>query len=589
MENYCKWELDQTLVKEVRGWLAEGNGKGFDHFKSRLKFGTAGLRARMGPGLDQMNTVTVMQATQGVLRHIEGKLGPENGASRGIGIAFDSRHNSEVFAAVTATICLRRGFKVLFHDTPVPTPILAYTAKLRSTAAAIMITASHNPKEDNGYKLYGEDACQIIPPDDVAIQKLIEENCEPWSDYSDASVDSVTSHRLCSVVTNNVVREYLAEVTKKLHRVAPEINSASPRIVYSAFHGVGAKYVKLVFANFGLPDYIPVEEQLLPDPDFPTLRFPNPEEGKGAMELSISTAEAYGSTVILANDPDADRLAIAEKQENGQWRLFTGNEIGSLLGYHLWEVEGQNAPEGQKFCMVSSAVSSKALGAMAAREGFVFLEALTGFKWLSHVALQARSDGIKPLVTFEEAIGFMLADVVYDKDGISAAAVAAEMVAKCYQSGMTLGQRLSQFYDTYGYFIGYNGYRVCRDPSTMRMIFSRLREYRAGGDIDGVKIYSTRDVGAGTDTAAADGKSDLPTVGGTDFFTLRLSVDLLGTGEPREAPNLILCYRASGTEPKFKFYSELCCSRAEVERGAHEKLRAIVNSTTGHAVNFTTN
>mmetsp|Transcript_10629 Transcript_10629/g.44267 ORF Transcript_10629/g.44267 Transcript_10629/m.44267 type:complete len:471 (-) Transcript_10629:1734-3146(-) len=451
MENYCKWELNQTLVKEVRGWLTEGNGKGFDRFKRRLQFGTAGLRARMGPGLDRMNTVAVMQATQGVLKHIEETLGSQNGTSRGIAIAFDSRYNSELFAAVTATVCLRRGFKVLFHDTPVPTPILAYTAKLRSTAAAIMITASHNPKEDNGYKLYGADACQIIPPTDEAIQQLIEENCAPWCDYSDASIDSVTSHRLCSIVTNDVVTEYLKEVTQKLHRVPPEINSASPRIVYSAFHGVGAKYVKKVFEKFQLPEYISVEEQLLPDPDFPTLRFPNPEEGEGAMELSISTAEKHGSNVILANDPDADRLAIAEKQENGQWRLFTGNEIGALLGYHLWKVEGQNAPKGQKFCMVSSAVSSKALGAMAAREGFVFLEALTGFKWLSHVALEARSEGINPLVTFEEAIGFMLSDVVYDKDGLSAAGVAAEMVAQCYQSGMTLGQRLLQFYDTYGY------------------------------------------------------------------------------------------------------------------------------------------
>lgn len=317
-------------------------------------------------------------------------------------------------------------------------------------------------------------------------------------------------------------------------------------------HGVGGRWTRRAFESFGLPSFIPVAAQFEPDPDFPTVAFPNPEEGKGALQLAMETAEAAGASIILANDPDADRLAVAERSPaDGSWKILTGNEIGALLADHMWRQTRRQHPElrPEQCFMVNSTVSSKFIAAMAAKEGFHYHETLTGFKWIGSRSLALTKEGQHFLFAFEEAIGFMVGTMGWDKDGVRAAAVFAELALDIYATGRTVVQHLQQLYATYGYFVSKNSYFFNHDPPVMYALFERMRTLGAAGGYPShcgdFAIRAVRDLMTGLDTSQPDGRAILPISKSSPMTTFYFE------------NGAVVTIRGSGTEPKLKYYAEL--------------------------------
>ncbi|KAI9010316.1 hypothetical protein CLU79DRAFT_773822 [Phycomyces nitens] len=537
---------------------------------NRIEFGTAGLRARMEAGFSRMNDLTVLQASQGLAAYIENTV--ENAKERGVVVGHDHRHHSEDFARLTAAAFLTRGFKVWYYKDLVHTPLVPFTIKKLKAAGGVMITASHNPKDDNGYKVYWENACQIIPPHDEGIANTILENLEPWAwDY-----ELATTSDLCSDPTDlGVVDAYFEEVAE-LAKFKSDNEETSVKFVYTAMHGVGLPFAKRAFATFGLPPFIEVEQQVQPDPDFPTVAFPNPEEGKGALSLAIETAENNGANIILANDPDADRLAIAERTVSGEWKLFSGNMIGSILGAASLEKAEAAGQDASSLAMVASTVSSKFLARMGEVEGFRFEESLTGFKWIGNKALELEKEGYNVVFSYEEAIGFTIGDIVKDKDGVSALAFFSEWAVQLYKRGLTVFEYLEGLYKKYGYFVSDNSYFICHDKHLIETIFRRIRygdeptktddteyEYDLAypETIGGYKVVSVRDLTIGYDSSKPGNKPTLPVSASSEMITFSLE------------NHTVFTIRTSGTEPKIKYYSEL---RGDSEEQAKIDLAKVV-------------
>lgn len=443
----------------------------------------------------------------------------------------------------------------------------------KGCAAGVMVTASHNPKADDGYKLYWANGSQIIPPHDGNIAARIQDNLAPWRVY-DPEVD-LANPAFASLLedpTEELTAAYFAKVGGSLCRFRDENRASTLPITYTAMHGVGHAFTSRSFAAFDLPPYIPTEAQLLPDAEFPTVAFPNPEEGKGALKLAMETAEAHNSRLILANDPDADRLAVAEQDPaTKQWKIFTGNEIGTLLGH--WELEQHLRlhPDADRadLCFVASTVSSKQLRAIAQAEGLGFEETLTGFKWMGNKTDELRRAGKTVLLSFEEAIGFCVGELVKDKDGVCAAAVFAEMAGELSRRGETVAQHLDALNAKYGHFVTRNSYVKCYDPPTIARIFERLRNggkyWDACGDF---AIAAIRDLTTGYDSSQPDHKAVLPVSAATQMITYSFANGCVAT------------LRTSGTEPKLKYYVELAGrvgqSRDEVTRELETQVAQLV-------------
>jgi phosphomannomutase len=335
----------------------------------------------------------------------------------------------------------------LFRD-DVPTPLVAFGVRHLKCAAGVMVTASHNPKEDNGYKVYWANSAQITAPHDAQIARAIEANFSIWDRMPDDK--AIDEHPLCLDPTTDVCAAYLAAARHWSFRTPQQNAAAQLRVVYTAMHGVGGQSVERIFDAFGLPPVIAVREQHDPDPDFTTVEFPNPEEANGcSLRLAMATADREGAPLILANDPDADRLAVAERQrDSGEWRILDGNEIALLLADWLWRNYTERHPEVDraKIVMLNSTVSSKALAAMAAKEGFHYRETLTGFKWLGNLADELVRAGYTFLFAYEVEIGFMIGDMSLDTDGVRAAPVFVEMANHLYERGLTLSDHLDNLY-----------------------------------------------------------------------------------------------------------------------------------------------
>ncbi|XP_068027128.1 glucose 1,6-bisphosphate synthase-like, partial [Melanerpes formicivorus] len=356
-----------------------------------------------------------------------------------------------------------------------------------------------------------------------------------------------------------------------------ELNQQSPlRFVHSSFHGVGHSYVQEAFRAFGFPPPIAVPEQRDPDPDFPTVRCPNPEEGEVVLELALRLAEQEGARVVLATDPDADRLAVAEQQQGGTWKVFSGNELAALLGWWLLSCWRSRAPPGAQpcqLCMLGTAVSSKVLRAMAQQEGFHFEETLPGFKWVGSRAKALLEAGREVLFAFEESIGFMCGTSVLDKDGVSAAVVVAELASFLHAQGLSLAQKLTQIYERYGYHLSRTSYFLCHDPGTVQSIFERLRNFGAPrtypGRCGAFGVRHLRDLTRGYDSSQPGGKAVLPASRSSQMLTFTFQ-------NGAEAS-----LRTSGTEPKIKFYAELCAqpghrSRQELEAELEQLIQALI-------------
>ena len=557
----------------------------------RISFGTAGLRAPMQPGPLGMNDVTVLQTAQGIAQYCSAAEGTCNTV---IVIGYDHRASNQYnlssrrFALLSALVLRKAGTKVILLNGYMATPLVPFTMQQQQQdgvrCMGIMVTASHNPKEDAGYKVYGDDACQIRSPIDAEIARHIQGNLDPWIDYETALAD-LEDHTNTSdpcyglsdpEYTQRMIDAYfraLGSASAGLKTVRVHDHENVPKFCYSAMHGVGFPFVKRAFEEFGLPPFVSVSQQQQPDPDFPTVTSPNPEE-QGALDLSHKVAEDHGCVIVLANDPDADRLAVSERSANGTWVTFTGDQIGALLGHWMW-TQHKHEPNSV-VSMCASTVSSKFLSAMAKAESFHFQETLAGFKWIGSCARalhgkQApgqRGKIYNSVFSYEESLGYCCGSVVFEKDGISASTVLSQLALRVYSEGITLAQHLQSLYDTYGEFVSRNGYFLVRSTDDVPKLMEQLHGVEAIGCYG---VASSRYLGeAGSyDTAEPDGLSTLPC--GPPMVTLRFDNGCTAQ------------FRPSGTEPKFKYYFELqgqpgvprAALSSELETMRHVVLKAL--------------
>jgi phosphoglucomutase len=556
-KEWLRLDEDKTTTDEIYKLLVQGNGEELEkRLRTRIAFGTAGLRGPMQAGFACMNSLTVIQASQGLASYL--LRVEEDVKRRGVVIGRDARHNSEKFAKLTAAAFVAKGIKVWWYEMPTHTPMVPFGVRELGAAAGVMITASHNPARDNGYKVYWSNGCQIIPPHDTRIAAAILENLKPVSwDTSVVDDPSLLVQGALGLVYDNYHRAIQAAARPEDSisvRMDPNL-----KFVYTPMHGVGLPAMEQCVEDLGMASQMfVVEAQADPDPDFPTVKFPNPEE-KGALDLAMEKADSSGISLILASDPDADRLAAAEKI-SGAWHIYTGNELGILLASYLLERYPKSKPR-EKLAMLASTVSSRMLHALAQKEGFHFVETLTGFKWLGNVARDLERQGYDVVYAYEEALGYMIPQTVHDKDSISAAAVFLTAASHWSSRNLTPYTQLQSLYKHIGCFEDANTYLTSPSPATTTSVFTAIRGL---GDphptqLGTRKIVRWRDLTVGYDSKSKDHVPDLPVDKNAQMITCELSDGSRFT------------VRGSGTEPKIKLYIE-CVGKSseEAKKGAGE-------------------
>ena len=494
-------ELEQ-LIAEAKAGKADAQAELANRFNGRLQFGTAGLRGRLQAGSMGMNRVLVAQAAGGLAEYLKGY-----DKEPSIVIGYDGRKNSDVFARDTAEIMAGAGIKAYLLPRKLPTPVLAYAIQYFDTTAGVMVTASHNPPEDNGYKVYlgkANGGGQIVSPADKEIAALIDK-------VAAGNIADLPRSQNFTVLSDEIVDAYIAKTASLAKEPACDIN-----YVYTAMHGVGYEVLSKTLSKAGLPQPHVVAEQVWPDGTFPTVNFPNPEE-KGALDLAIEVAKKHNAEFIIANDPDADRLAVALPDAEGNWKPLHGNVIGCYLGWYLAK---QYHAQGKKGVLACSLVSSPALAEIAKKYGFDSEETLTGFKYIGKV------NGL--LFGFEEALGYLVdPDKVRDKDGISAAIVFLDLVRSLKKEGKTLADYAADFTKEFGAYVsGQISIRVS-DLSEIGKLMSALR-HNPPAEVGGFKVATF------LDHTKTDRQSDIL------VFVLENGSRLIA--------------RPSGTEPKIKFY-----------------------------------
>ena len=491
-----------------------------DRFADRLHFGTAGLRGVVAAGPNRMNRAVVRATTAAVAGWLaageEGTGGA--GGARGVVVGCDARHRSGEFADEVAGVLAGAGIRVHLLPQPAPTPLLAFAVRQLGAAAGVMITASHNPAADNGYKLYLSDGAQVIPPADAEIEKRIAA-LGPLSQIPVAAADSplITRHG------DEIAQAYLAAVVALAgpgQSAGAELN-----VVYTPMHGVAGQLMlrAMRLAAFAAPHLVAAQAE--PDPDFPTVAFPNPEE-PGALDLALADARRLGADLVVASDPDGDRLAVAVPDPAGTWRVLTGDQVGALLGASLLErTAGAPAPEAR--LVATTVVSSTLLSKIAAAAGVRYAETLTGFKWIARAA--DRVPGARFVFGYEEALGYAVGDVVRDKDGFGAALAMLRLAA----AAKTAGRSVLDIYDNLerAYGVHLTSQLTLRTSDQVQ-VMSRLRSAPPGA-------FGAEPVSGLTDLA--EGSGDVPRA---DVLIFRLA-----------GGRVVL--RPSGTEPKIKCYIEL--------------------------------
>ncbi|RBM11695.1 phospho-sugar mutase [Streptomyces sp. PT12] len=503
---------DPETREELNGLLERGDLAGLaSRFSGTLQFGTAGLRGEMGAGPMRMNRTVVIRAAAGLAAYLAGRA---EGSGPGlVVIGYDARHRSDVFARDTAAVVTGAGLRAALLPRPLPTPVLAFAIRHLGAVAGVMVTASHNPPRDNGYKVYLGDGSQIVPPTDADIAARIAA-VGPLAEVARPDEG-------WRVLGDEVVEAYLARTDAAL-RVG---SARSVSVVYTPLHGVGGSVLGAAFRRAGFPVPVEVAPQALPDPDFPTVAFPNPEE-PGAMDLAFATARATRPDLVIANDPDADRCAVGvpDAGAEGGWRMLRGDELGALLATHM-------VAKGARGTLAASIVSSSLVGRIAETAGLPFEETLTGFKWLAKVP------GL--VFGYEEALGYCVdPGGVRDKDGITAALAVAELAAELQAEERSLTDVLDDLALAHGLHATDQLSVRVTDLSLIAAAMRRLREAppRALG---GLAVTSVEDL--------SDGASGLPPTDGLRYA-------LAGGGGVRSARVIV---RPSGTEPKLKCYLEV--------------------------------
>jgi phosphomannomutase len=499
-------ELDAVLARAADG-DDEAGADLADRMSGLLEFGTAGLRGALGAGPNRMNRSVVIRAAAGLTAYLkdEGRAGE----APTVVVGYDARYNSDVFARDTAAVVVAAGGRALLLPQPLPTPVLAFAIRHLGADAGVMVTASHNPPQDNGYKVYLGDGSQIVPPADAQIAAHIG-RVERVADVPRAPEGWET-------LGDNLLEDYVDAVVSVVDPHSPR----DLRIVHTSLHGVGHGTVHTAFVQAGFAAPVVVDEQAVPDPDFPTVAFPNPEE-KGAIDLALARARAVGCDLVIANDPDADRCAAAVVDPAlGDWRMLRGDEVGALLGAHVVQ-----RGVSRRDVFANSIVSSRLLASIAKAAGLAHEETLTGFKWISRV------DRLR--YGYEEALGYCVApQLVRDKDGVSAALLLAELAAGLKAQGRTLVDLLDDLAIEHGVHATDSFSVRVSDLAQTDALMGRLRA-EPPTSVAGVDVDRVDDL--------AEGDGGLPPTEGLRYHLTDRSRVIV---------------RPSGTEPKVKVYLEV--------------------------------
>ena len=514
-----------------------------DRFAGPLEFGTAGLRGVLGGGETRMNRAVVRRTTAGLAAYLL-RTSPD-ARLRGVVVGHDARRLSRELAEDTAAVLAAAGIVAHLFDGLVHTPMTAFAVKRLGAAAGVMVTASHNPPGYNGYKVYGSDGAQIVSPHDVGIAAQIA-RAPAAREVPIAEMGPARRSGLIRAVAGEMREAYLDAI----HGLSLDPRGRERvRIVYTPLHGTGDEIAHAALARFGFHDVTSVPEQREPDGRFPTVAFPNPEE-KGALDLAFALARGKNATLIIANDPDADRLAVAIPDGRGGFRQLSGNEVGVLLGEYVLRKDRRG--EGARL-VLTTIVSSPMLCHVAEGLGVRYGETLTGFKWIASTALRReREEGARFVFGYEEALGYTIGDVVRDKDGVSAAALFAELTAVAAEEGRTIADELERLARTYGLFVSTQRSitrKGATGPGEIAGIMASLRT-RAPATVGDRAVVAVRDLEAGTETrGGVVSPAGLPP---SNVLVLELE------GGAR------VIARPSGTEPKIKFYVDV---REEVRAG----------------------
>ncbi len=551
---------DPDTRAEVERLLADQDEAGLlERFSGELTFGTAGLRGLLGAGPNRMNRRVVARATAGLCAWVKAQV--PDAAERGVCIGYDGRRLSRELAEDAAAFVAGAGLRARVFDHVVPTPVLAFAVKDCHAAAGIMVTASHNPPAYNGYKVYWENGAQIIPPHDTGIAAEIG-RVERVADLPRLERSEATARGLLEVLGEPLERRYLDGVR------ALALHADGPRnvvVAYTALHGVGERFFRMAMADAGFTKVHSVAEQAEPDGRFPTVDFPNPEE-KGAMDRVLALAAREGADLVLANDPDADRLAVAVRDADGRYVKLTGNEIGCLLAHYVLD---QGDASGKRL-VASSVVSSPMLGAIAAGHGVHWEQTLTGFKWIANRAMELeRSEGYRFVFGYEEALGYTVGPLVRDKDGIGAAAVMADMASWCRSKGATLLDERETMWRRYGLYLS-------RQVAVTHP--GQEGAAKIAAIMDGVRRDPPTAIAGHAVEAVADLETGRRVVRGGEPTTLPFPPSNVILLEIEGGHRVML--RPSGTEPKIKFYFDVrvAVGADETVSSAHGRGEALLES-----------
>lgn len=565
-ENFQKWADFADLPDYLRRDLESMDEKTKeDAFYTNLEFGTAGMRGLIGAGTNRINIYVVRQATEGLARLIESKGGNEK--ERGVAIAYDSRHFSPEFAFESASVLAKHGIKSYVFESLRPTPELSFAVRHLNCFAGIMITASHNPAPFNGYKVYGEDGGQMPPHDADALTSYIRAIENPFA-VEVADVEAEKASGLIEVIGEAVDTEYLKEVKDvNINPALIEEFGKDMKIVYTPLHGTGEMLARRALAQAGFDSVQVVEAQATPDPDFSTVKSPNPEN-QAAFALAEKLGRQVGADVLVATDPDADRVGVEVLQKDGSYLNLSGNQIGAIMAKYILEAH-KNAgtlPENAALC--KSIVSTDLVTKIAESYGATMFNVLTGFKFIAE-KIQEFEDKHNHtyMMGFEESFGYLIKPFVRDKDAIQAVLVVAELAAYYRSRGLTLADGIEEIYKEYGYYAEKTISVTLSGVDGAEQIKAIMAKFRnnAPKEWNGTAISVVEDFKAQTSTAA-DGTVTALTTPPSDVLKYTL------------ADGSWIAVRPSGTEPKIKFYIAVVGDSNEDSQAKIANIEAEINA-----------
>ncbi|MBZ2154809.1 phospho-sugar mutase [Streptococcus australis] len=565
-ENFQKWADFADLPDYLRRDLENMDEKTKeDAFYTNLEFGTAGMRGLIGAGTNRINIYVVRQATEGLARLIESKGGNEK--ERGVAIAYDSRHFSPEFAFESAAVLAKHGIKSYVFESLRPTPELSFAVRHLNCFAGIMITASHNPAPFNGYKVYGEDGGQMPPHDADALTTYIRAIDNPFA-VEVADVEAEKASGLIEVIGEAVDTEYLKEVKDvNINPALIEEFGKDMKIVYTPLHGTGEMLARRALAQAGFDSVQVVEAQATPDPDFSTVKSPNPES-QAAFALAEELGRQVGADVLVATDPDADRVGVEVLQKDGSYLNLSGNQIGAIMAKYILEAH-KNAgtlPENAALC--KSIVSTDLVTKIAESYGATMFNVLTGFKFIAEKIQEfEEKHNHTYMMGFEESFGYLIKPFVRDKDAIQAVLVVAELAAYYRSRGLTLADGIEEIYKEYGYYAEKTISVTLSGVDGAEQIKAIMAKFRENGpkEFNATAVSITEDFKAQTSTAA-DGTVTALTTPPSDVLKYTL------------ADGSWIAVRPSGTEPKIKFYIAVVGESNEDSQAKIANIEAEINA-----------